>query len=145
MSESKTPPVAMVEFKAEQYSPAGRAIVVSFATADSAARRSYTLPVQSLYGFIADLQKLPSAGGPIAAAPSAPSPPVGPSPAPAASNQVQVTVPKAWMARALPERKLVILVFDPQTEKQVAYALPPEAVREMSAALVKPAEKLAKD
>ena len=49
------------------------------------------------------------------------------------------------MARALPERKMVVMVFDPQTEKQAAYALPPEAVREMAAALVKQAEKLAKD
>src|SRR5262245_18038994 len=102
MPESKTPPVAIVDFKAEQYSPDGKAIVVSFATTDSAERRSYTLPVQSLYGFIADLQKLPPAGRPAqtTATASAPPPrPTGPLPTPAAaSNQVEVTVPKAWMA-----------------------------------------------
>jgi hypothetical protein len=150
MPESKKP-VAIVDFRAEQYSPDGQAIVVSFATAESAERRSYTLPVQSLYGFIADLQKLPSAGGPPPQTPPTPEPPsspqpVAPSPAPpAAPNQVEVTVPKAWMARALPDRNLVVMVFNPQTEKQIAYAMPPEAVREMAAALVKQAEKLAKD
>jgi len=147
MSESKAPPpIAIVDFRAEQYSPDRKAIVVSFATAESAERRSYALPVQSLYGFIADLQNLPPAAQ-TAAAPSAWSPPPArPSQAsPAPSRPVEVTVPRAWMARALPERKLVVMVFDPQTEKQVAYALPPEAVREMAAALVKQAEKLAKD
>ena len=145
MPESKTPPVAIVDFRAEQYSPDGKAIVVSFTTSESAERRSYTLPVQSLYGFIADLQKLPSAGRPAATASAPPSPPAGRSPAPpAAPGQVEVTVPKAWMARALPDRKMVVMVFDPQTEKQVAYALPPEAARAMAEALVKQAENLAR-
>src|SRR5262245_45444277 len=99
MPESKPSQVAIVDFKAEQYSPDGKAIVVSFATAESAERRLYALPVQSLYGFIADLPKLPSAGRPTAATPSAPpAPQVGPAPAPPTpSSQVQVTVPKAWM------------------------------------------------
>src|SRR5262245_27833065 len=150
MPESQTPPVAIIDFRAEQYSPDGQAIVVSFATAESASRRSYILPVQSLYGFIADLQKLPPADQPrqTTAAPSASSspPPVAPSPAPpGAPNQVDVTVPRAWMARALPDRNLVVMVFNPRTGQQVAYAMPPEAVREMAEALVKQAEKLAKD
>jgi hypothetical protein len=55
-----------------------------------------------------------------------------------------VTVPKKWMARALPERNLVLMMFDPQTEKQAAYALPPDAIREMAAGLMKAAENLAK-
>src|SRR5262245_30206231 len=147
MPESKPSPVAILDFRAEQYSPDGKAIVVSFATTESAERLSYTLPIQSPYGFIADLQKLPSAGQPTAATPSAsPSPPVGHSSVPpATSGQVEVAVPKAWMARALPDRKLVVMVFDPQPEKQKAYALPPEAARAMAEALVKQAEKLAKD
>ena len=48
------------------------------------------------------------------------------------------------MARAMPERNMVVMVFDPQTEKQAAYALPPDAVREMAAGLLKQAETLAK-
>ena len=147
MPESKAPPVAIVDFRAEQYSPDGKAIVVSFATAESAERRLYALPVQSLYGFIADLQKLPSASqaAQTAAAPSAP-----PAPSPISSaariapDRVEVKVPSKCMARALPERNLVLIVFDPQTEKQAAFALPPDAVRDMAAGLVKAAENLAK-
>lgn len=147
MSESKAPPIAIVDFRAEQYSPDGKAIVVSFATAESAERRSYALPVQSLYGFIADLQKLPStsqAAQGAAASSNAPPPPAS-APAQPIPARVEVTVPRAWMARALPERKMVVMVFDPQTEKQAAYALPPDAVREMATVLVKQAEKLTKD
>jgi hypothetical protein len=147
MPESKAPPVAIVDFRAEQYSPDGKAIVVSFTTAESAERRSYALPVQSLYGFIADLQKLPAANqtAQSATAPSAshPPPPVS-SPASPVPTHVEVTVPRKWMARAMPERNVVVMVFNPQTEKQTAYALPPEAVREMAAALVKQADKLPK-
>jgi len=147
MSESKASPIAIIDFRAEQYLPDGKSVVVSFTTADSPERRSYALPVQSLYGFIADLQKLPSASRTAqgAAAPSnAPPPPSASSPARPTSTQVEVKVPRAWMARALPERNLVLMMFDPQTENQAAYALPPEAVREMALALVKQADNLAK-
>lgn len=49
------------------------------------------------------------------------------------------------MARALPERNMVLMMFDPQTEKRATYALPAAAVREMAAALVKQADALAKN
>ena len=137
MSEFKMQPIEIVDFKAEHYVPDGKTIVVSLATKQSNKRQLYTLPVASLYSFIADLQKLQSTSRP-AQGTAPPSP--GSSPAP---GTVEVTVPRAWMARALPDRRLVVVVFDPQTEKQVAYALPPDAVREMAAALVKQAEKLA--
>jgi hypothetical protein len=112
MPESKAPPVAIVDFRAEQYSPDGKAIVVSFATTESAERRSYALPVQSLYGFIADLQKLPAASqaAQTAAAPSAPPPPPVSSPARPTPTHVEVTVPRAWMARAMPERNVVVML-----------------------------------
>src|SRR4249919_3718486 len=108
MTESR--PVNIVDFRAEHYSPDGKVVVVSFATELSTERRSYALPVQSLYGFIADLQNLQTAG-PAAQGEEAkstlPSSAANPSPAPAAPGQpdrVTVSLPKKWMLKALPER-----------------------------------------
>ena len=145
MTEPRIQPIEIVDFKAERYLADGKTIAVSFATRQSKERQFYTLPVASLYSFIADLQKLQSAGQPAqGAAPSPPPATSSSSPAPAAPTRIDVTVPRKWMARALPERNMVLMMFDPQTEKQAAYALPPDAVRDMAAGLVKAAENLAK-
>ena len=148
MKPSEAQPTEIVDFRAERYLPDGKNIVVSFATKQSGERQSYTLPVASLYSFIADLQKLQSAGRPVqgatapAAAPVEPS--LSPAPPAATSNRIEVIVPRKWMARGLPERNMVLMIFDPRSERQAAYALPPGAAREMAAGLVKEAEKLAK-
>jgi hypothetical protein len=54
-------------------------------------------------------------------------------------------VPKKWMLRSgLPDHPLVVMVFDPQTEKQSGYGLTATAAREMAVGLVKYADTLAK-
>jgi len=136
-------PTEIVDFKAERYLPDGKTIVVSIATKQGSGRQFYTLPVASLYSFIADLQKLQAPSRPTQET-ATPSPPPASSSAPPAPDRVEVTVPRKWMARALPERNMVVMVFDPQTEKQAAFALPPDAAREMASGLVKQSEKLAK-
>jgi hypothetical protein len=146
MTDLNLPPINIVDFKAERYSADGKAVVVSFATKYSAEPRSYALPVESLYSFVADLQKLqrPSVTAPV--------PPAAPSkskteglPAERDSKGIKVRVPKKWMLRTgLPERPLVIMVFDPQTELQAGFALTEKAAREMAAGLTKQANSLAK-
>src|SRR5262249_55131485 len=135
MSNLNLPPIDIVDFKAERYSPDGKAIVVSFATKYSAERRSYALPVQSLYGFIADLKKWQGPSVPAPAPDARATPPkskTGGPPAEAVSNGIKVRVPKKWMLRTgLPERPLVIMVFDPQTDLQTGFALTEQAAREM--------------
>ena len=60
-------------------------------------------------------------------------------------TRLNVTVPKKWMLRSgLPDHPLVILVFDPLTEKQSGYGLTAGAAREMAVGLVKYADTLAK-
>src|SRR5262245_53867822 len=146
MTDLKLPPIDILDFKAERYSPDGKAIVVSFATKYSAEPRSYALPIQSLYGFIADLQKLqcPSETAPAPDAPAAPpkSKTEGPT---AESKRINVRVPKKWMLRTgLPDHPLVIMVFDPQTEQQAGFALTEKAAREMAAGLTTQANSLTK-
>jgi hypothetical protein len=146
MTDFKLPPIDILDFKAERYSPDGKAIVVSFATKYSAERRSYSLPVESLYGFIADLQKLqrPSVTAPATDAPATPSKSktAGP-PAGGDFKSINVRVPKKWMLRTgLPAHPLVIMVFDPQTELQAGFALTEKAAREMAAGLTKQANSL---
>jgi hypothetical protein len=150
MSEPKVQPIGVVDFKAEHYSDDRKTIIVSFATTLSAERQIYALPVQSLYGFIADLQKLQPPGRPAqdaAAAAPVPSGPAKPAPSDSGttpSNRIEVTMPQKWMSRALPERNVVLMVFDPQTDKQAAYALPAASIREMATALLKHADSLEK-
>jgi hypothetical protein len=145
MNQSKTPPIDAIDFRADSYSPDGKSIIVSLATKYSAERQSYSLPVASLYGFIADLQKLQS---PSPTQPTAPPTPVSKTATPQTPakdpNRINITVPKKWMLRSgLPDHPFLIMVFDPQTETQAGYALSAAAAREMAAALVKYADVLA--
>ena len=58
-------------------------------------------------------------------------------------NQTTVRAPKKWMiGSGLPKHKVVLLIFDPQTEAQSGFALSAEAASEMAAGLVKNAEVL---
>src|SRR5262245_48473567 len=146
MTDLNLPPINIVDFKAERYSPDGKAVVVSFATKYSAERRSYALPVESLYSFVADLQKLqrPSVTAPAPDTPATPfkSKTADP-PAEKDSKGLKVRVPKKWMLRTgLPERPLVIVVFDPQTDLQTGFALTEQAAREMAAGLTTQANRL---
>ena len=143
MTESKTIPIDVTDFKAESYSPDGKNIIVSLTTKYSAERRTYSLPVTSLYSFITDLQNLQSAKRPVetSAAVSA----AVAQPAPAKDlNRINIRVPKKWAMRSgLPEHPFVIMVFDPQTEAQAGFALSAASAKEFAAGLTKYADELA--
>ena len=136
MQQSKTPPIRAIDLRADNYSPDGKNIIISFATKYVAERRIYSVPVECLNVFIADLQKLKSPTGTTS---------INTSRQPAAAqtpekelNRITVTVPKRWI------HPLVVMVFDPQTEAQAGYALTATAAREMAVALVKYADTVAK-
>ena len=95
---------------------------------------------------IADLQKLQSSASVPAAAPPAPaSETATPPPALKDPNRIEIIVPRKWMLRSgLPDHPYVIMVFDPQTEKQSGFALSAKSAREMAAGLMKYADGLAK-
>jgi len=82
--------------------------------------------------------------------PSQPAAPVAqPQPAPAAPaneaptqpGQISVSVPKKWAVTAdTTVHDVVLLLFNPNMEKQSGYALGPEAAKEMAVGLVKNAD-----
>ena len=154
MQQSKAPAINVIDIRAHEYTPDGKGIIVSLATKYSAERRDYSVPVECLYNLISDLRALkpPSDGAapadePLQQAP-APSQASGqPILAPGAKDltRLNVTVPKKWMLRSgLPDHPLVVMVFDPQTEKQSGYGLTAAAAREMAVGLVKYADTVAK-
>jgi hypothetical protein len=149
MNQNKNVPIAVLDFRADNYSPDGQSIIVSLMTKYSAERRSYSLPVTCLYPFIADLQKLQSAGAfqhtpPADASTALPASEPEKVPAQAKDlNRLNITIPKRWMLRSgLPERPLLYLVFDPHTEGQAGYALSASSAKEMAAAFLKYADML---
>jgi hypothetical protein len=92
------------------------------------------------------------------AAPASPPPPVQPKPAPTAAaappraapapapaddkpGQISVSVPKKWAVTAdTAVHDVVLLLFNPNMEKQSGYALGPDAAKEMAVGLVKNAD-----
>jgi hypothetical protein len=145
MTERKTIPIDVTDFRAESYSPDGKNIIVSLATKYSAERRTYSLPVASLSSFITDPQKLQSAKRTEPVETSAPISAAVAQPAPANDlNQINITVPKNWAMRSgLPDHPFVIMVFNPQTEAQAGFALTAASAREFAAGLTKYADELA--
>ena len=143
MTERKTIPIDVTDFRAESYSPDGKNIIVSLATKYSAERRTYSLPLASFDSFITDLQNLRSGKRPVetSAAVSA----AVAQPAPAKDlNLINITVPKNWAMRSgLPDHPFVIMVFNPQTEAQAGFALTAASAREFAAGLTKYADELA--
>jgi len=74
------------------------------------------------------------AARPIASPAPAPEPPAKP-------GQISVSVPKKWAVTAdTSVHDVVLLLFNPNMEKQTGYALGPEAAKEMAVGLVKNAE-----
>ena len=142
MQQSKMSPIHALDFRADGYSSDDKNIIVSLATKYSAERRAYSVPVECLYDFIADLQKLKSSTG---AEPIETQPATTPTPTPAKNlNRIKITVPKKWMlGSGLPNHPVVFIVFDPQTEAQAGYALTAAAARKMAVELVKYADTLA--
>jgi hypothetical protein len=147
---SQSHPVDALDLRADSYSNDSKNIVVSLATIHSPKRQTYSLPVTALYSFIADLQRLrPEATSeppPPAVQPAVPKSvpePMATSAATPDQFRVNITVPRRWIMRCgLPERPLVYLVFDPQTEQQAGYGLAGKSAREMAAVLLKYADVL---
>ena len=157
MQQSKAPPINVLDIRAHEYSQDGKNIIISLATKYSAERRSYAVPVGCLYDLISDLRTLkqPSDGAMPEPADEASSQ-SDPTPSQAGGQttppreakdltRLNVSVPKKWMLRSgLPDHPLVVLVFDPVTEKQSGYGLTAAAAREMAVGLVKYADTIAK-
>ena len=156
MQQSKAPPINVIDIRADEYSRDGKNIIISLATKYSAERRTYAVPVECLYDLISDLRTLkqPSDGGTAEPAdePSRPDPAssqvsgrIIPPPEAKTHPRINVTVPKKWMLRSgLPDHPVVVIVFDPLTEKQSGYGLSATAAREMAVGLVKYADMIAK-
>lgn len=157
MQQSRTPPIAAIDIRAHEYSSDGKSVIISLATKYAAERRKYSVPVESLYELLSDLRTLkrPSDDAPAAVDKAARADPSEPADeasgqkttttAPKDLTRLNVTVPKKWMLRSgLPEHPLVVMVFDPLTEKQSGYGLTAAAAREMAVGLVKYADTLAK-
>ena len=143
MNQSKILPIDATDFRADSYSPDGKKIIISLTTKYSAEQRSYALPLTLLYSFIADLRKLKSPNPTEATGTPAPKSKSAPTQT-AAKDRIEITVPKKWMLRSgLPDHPFVLVVFDPQTEKQAGFALSASSAREMAAGLVKYADALA--
>jgi hypothetical protein len=155
MPQSRVPPITVIDMRAHEYSQDGKNIIISLATKYSAERRSYAVPVECLYDLISDLRTLkqtadgaraePAEASPPEAAPSQVSAPTASPPQAKDLTRLNVIVPKKWMLRSgLPDHPLVVMVFDPMTEKQAGYGLTTTAAREMAVGLVKYADAVAK-
>jgi hypothetical protein len=154
MQHSKAPPINVIDIRAHEYSRDGKNIIISLATKYSAERRTYAVPIECLHDLISDLRTLKQtsdeataepADEPQAPAPSQASGQTISSPEAKDLTRLNVTVPKKWMLRSgLPDHPLVVLVFDPLTQKQSGYGLTAGAAREMAVGLVKYADTLAK-
>jgi hypothetical protein len=144
----------IASLRATEYSADGLKVTISLTTKYTS-ERFYSVPLICLSEFIADLERLKSTEAALPAAtharPSAGAEPVAPASSPPTQRdagpnpkEIKVTLPKKWMlASALPQRPMVILVFDPQTETQAGFGFGGPAAREMAAGLIKYADQIA--
>ena len=117
---------------------------------------TYSVPVECLYDLISDLRTLKQPSDEATAEPADETSQQAPAPSQSSGQatsspeakdltRLNVTVPKKWMLRSgLPDHPLVVMVFDPLTEKQSGYGLTAGAAREMAVGLVKYADTVAK-
>jgi hypothetical protein len=61
MSQDKTIPVSVVAFRAEDYSPDGKNVIISLTTKYSIADRKFSVPIECFHDLILDLQRLNAA------------------------------------------------------------------------------------
>lgn len=61
MSKDKTIPVSVSAIRADDYSPDGKSVIISFTTTYSTAERKYSVPVECFHDLIVDLQRLNAA------------------------------------------------------------------------------------
>ena len=141
MTQRKTPTIDVVTLRAENYSPDGNNVFIPLKT-KHATEMTLSVPIACLHELIADLQKLQPLAETASIATSNQTDVA--SKAAEDLNRINITVPKKWMLRsALPDRPLIVMVFDPQTAAQAGYALTVTAAREMAVGLVKYADTVA--
>src|SRR5450756_54521 len=58
MSQDKTIPVSVIAFRAEDYSPDGKNVIISLTTKYSIADRKFSVPIECFHDLIVDLQML---------------------------------------------------------------------------------------
>src|SRR5665811_1502020 len=61
MSQDKTIPVSVIAFRAEDYSPDGKNVIISLTTKYSIADRKFSVPIECFHDLIVDLQRLNAA------------------------------------------------------------------------------------
>jgi len=61
MSQDKIIPVSVVAFRAEDYSPDGKNVIISLTTKYSIADRKFSVPIECFHDLILDLQRLNAA------------------------------------------------------------------------------------
>ena len=138
MTESKQVPIDVTALRANDRTPNGKNIIISLKTRYST-EREYSVPVECLYELIADLQKLNSPHSTVSTKP--PDQPIAVAQRAKDLSRINVTVPKKWMLKSgLPDHAIVVMIFNPQTETQIGYALPAAAAKEMGIGLVKYAD-----
>jgi len=158
MSTSETHPVDIVSMRAIGYSADGKSLVLAFKSTYPP-DRSYSVPIECMKAFIADLQRLGSSPGtaptvpmektaerPVATNNGSSNASKGPgtSEKPVqAPNQVAARAPRRWMlGTGLPQHPVVLLVFDPQAPEQAAYVIAEEGARTMAAGLLQQADRI---
>jgi hypothetical protein len=57
MSQDKTIPVSVIAFRAEDYSPDGKNVIISLTTKYSIADRKFSVPIECFHDLIVDLQR----------------------------------------------------------------------------------------
>ena len=56
-------PISVIALKAKEFSPDGKSVIISLTTKYSAAERQYSVPLECLYDFVVDLQRLNAFAG----------------------------------------------------------------------------------
>jgi hypothetical protein len=156
MSTPETPPIDVVSMRAIGYAADGKSLVLAFRSRNSP-DRSFSVPIDCMKAFIADLQQLGSNASPAVPTEENTEPPAaanneafnaskgfGTSEKPAqAPNQVAARAPRRWMlGTGLPQHPVVLLVFDPQAPEQAAYVIAEEGARTMAAGLLQQADRI---
>jgi hypothetical protein len=157
MSTAEMHPIDVISMRAVDYAADGKSLVLAFQSKNSP-DRSYSVPIDCMKAFIADLQQLGAARGNPPAVPmektaersavanngqfKAPKRPE--TSEKRTSNQVEARAPRGWMlGTGLPEHPVVLLVFDPQTPEQAAYVIREDGARKMAAGLLHQSDRLA--
>lgn len=157
MSTPEMHPIEVVSMRAIRYAADGKSLVLAFKSTYPP-DRSYSVPLECMKAFIADLQRLGSSPGaagpmeeaaerPVAAKNGASKSPNGhgtsekPGQTP---NRVTARAPRSWtLGTGLPQHPVVLLVFDPKAPEQAAYVIGEEGARKMATGLVQQAERIA--